>query len=53
MGTAGWLWFYDEDEDLVKDIAKLHRIDDVELVKKHYKEMLKNLKNEVENKKEN
>ena len=50
---AWWILFYgDEDEDLVTDIAKVHKIDR-ETVEKHYRKMLEDIKNEIKNKKEN
>lgn len=38
--------FGDKDKMIIEEIAKLHKLD-VELVEKHYKEMLENIENEV------
>ena len=46
MGMFGWFLFGKEDEVLVGEIAKIHKIDK-EIVEKHYKKMLENIKDEV------
>lgn len=46
MGSGGWLWFYSEDEALVNDIAKLHKLDR-KVVEKYYKQMLESIKNDT------
>ena len=51
MGTLGWLWFNDDDKDIIKDIAKLHKLPE-DLVEVSYKKMLEEIKNEVKNKEE-
>ena len=46
MSTLGWLWFNDDDKDIVKDIAKLHKLDEDD-VEEAYKKMIEDLqKNE-------
>ena len=50
MGAFGWLWFNDDDKDIIKDIAKLHKLPE-EVVETHYKEMMEAIKNEVKNEK--
>ena len=46
------LWFLtaigEKDTPIVEEIAKLHKVE-VEVVAKHYKEMLKNIEEEVKN----
>ena len=45
----GWMSFYffgEEDKVLVDEIAKVHKVDK-EIVEKHYKKMLDNIKDEV------
>ena len=45
----GWMSFYffgEEDKVLVDEIAKIHKVDK-EIVEKHYKKMLENIKDEV------
>lgn len=46
MGKSGWLWFNDDDKDIVKDIAKIHNLP-LERVEFAYKQMVEALKNEV------
>lgn len=46
MGSIWVLFFGEEDSVLVKEIAKIHKCD-VEIVEKHYKEMLEAIKDEV------
>lgn len=50
MGTLGWLWFNDDDKDIIKDIAKLHKLpeDKVEVA---YKKFIEDLKDEAEDEK--
>ena len=44
---ASWIWFFGEkDKVLIKEIAKEHKLD-VEVVEKHYKKMLEEIKNEL------
>ena len=45
----GWMSFYffgEEDKVLVDEIAKEHKVDK-EIVEKHYKKMLENIRDEV------
>ena len=42
----GLLFFNDEDKAIVKDIAKLHKLD-AEIVEVAYKEMIKKLSDEI------
>jgi hypothetical protein len=51
MGSGGWLWFYNEDKDIVKDISKIHKVN-ADLVEKHYKKMLEDIKNDTQKQKE-
>lgn len=45
---AGWLFFFGEkDLVLIEEIAKLHKVEK-EVVEKHYKEMLKAIKKDVQ-----
>ena len=46
MGWFGVFLFGREDEVLVGEIAKIHKVDK-EIVEKHYKKMLENIKDEV------
>lgn len=46
MGAWSFLLFGDKDKVLVEEIAKAHKVD-VEVVEKHYKEMLENIKKDV------
>lgn len=48
MGVLGLFFFGEADSVLVKEIAKEHKVP-VEVVEKHYKEMLEAVKNEVSN----
>lgn len=43
-----WLWesFGDKDHALIEEIAKTHKVD-VEVVAKHYKDMLEAIENEI------
>lgn len=47
MGSFGIWLFGEKDNQLVEEIAKLHKVD-VEIVKKHYEVMLEAIKDEVE-----
>jgi hypothetical protein len=50
---AWWILFYaDEDNDLVNDISKLHKVDRY-IVEKHYRKMLDSINDEIKNKKKN
>lgn len=42
----GPLFFNDDEKDIIKDIAKIYKTD-VNVVEKHYVEMVKAIKNEV------
>lgn len=45
---AGWLFFFGEkDLVLIEEIAKIHKVEK-EVVEKHYKEMLKAIKEDVQ-----
>lgn len=44
--TSGWLWFNDDDKDIIKDIAKLHKLPE-DVVEAGYKKLIEDLKNEV------
>lgn len=46
MGRSGWLFFNDEEKDIIKDIAKIYKVD-VEVVETHYADMVKAIKNEA------
>ena len=46
MGVWLLLAFGEKDKVLVEEIAKAHKVD-VEVVEKHYKEMLENIKKDV------
>ena len=48
MGVLGFLFFGEFDSELIKEIAKEHKVP-VEVVEKHYKEMLEAIKNETQN----
>lgn len=48
MGRLGLLWFNEDDMAIIKEIAKLHGVS-IDIVKPYYKEMLENIKYEVEN----
>lgn len=52
MGIFGWLFFNDDDNVVVDEIMKLHKIDKSkrEVLKKHYEDMLKKVAEDVENK---
>lgn len=39
--------FGDKDKMIIEEIAKLHKLE-IEVVEKHYKEMLEKIKNEAE-----
>lgn len=52
MGIFALFFFGEADELIVKDIAREHKFDE-EVVEKHYKKMLEEIKNEVENKEDN
>lgn len=47
MGSFGIWLFGEKDNQLVEEIAKLHKVD-VETVKKYYEVMLESIKNETE-----
>lgn len=49
MGIFGWLFFNDKDNVIIDEFMKLHKIDKskVEIVKKHYEEMLKKVAEDV------
>ena len=49
MGATWFFFFGEKDEVLVKEIAKTHNVSK-EVVEKHYKKMLEDVKNEVSNK---
>lgn len=46
MGFFFFQAYGEKDTAIVEEIAKLHKVD-VEVVAKHYKEMLEKIKNEV------
>ena len=46
MGWFGLYLFGEQDAVLVDEIAKAHKVDK-EIVEKHYKKMLENIKDEV------
>lgn len=46
MGWMGAFFFGENDSVLINEIAKNHKVDK-EIVEKHYKAMLENIKNEV------
>ena len=46
MGWFGVYLFGEKDAVLVDEIAKIHKVDK-EIVEKHYKKMLENIKDEV------
>ena len=46
MGWVGVWFFGEKDAVLVDEIAKAHKVDK-EIVEKHYKKMLENIKDEV------
>lgn len=46
MGAFGFLFFGEKDKVLVEEIAKAHKVD-VEVVEKHYKKMLEEIKKDV------
>lgn len=50
MGRAGWFFFGEADSIIIKDIAKEHKFD-VEVVKKHYEKMLKEIEDELHSEK--
>lgn len=49
MGIFGWLLFNDEDNVLIDEFMKLHKIDKSkrDIVKKDYEEMLKKVAEDV------
>jgi hypothetical protein len=47
MGGYWGFFFVEEDAVLVKEIAKIHKVDK-EIVEKYYKKMLEDIKNEVQ-----
>ena len=49
MGIFMGLLFFEQDEVLVKEIAKLHNVDE-EIVRKHYKTMLEGISDEIQHK---
>lgn len=54
MGIFGWLFFNDEDNVIIDELMKLHKIDKSkrDLVKVHYEKMLKDISedDEIKNK---
>ena len=46
MGSWAFFFFGEKDAVLVDEIAKAHKVDK-EIVEKHYKKMLENIKDEV------
>jgi len=49
--TMGWLWFSDDEKDIIKDIAKIRKFPE-DVVEVHYKKMIEEIENEVKDKKE-
>ena len=47
MGAGWFLFFGEKDSILIEEIAKLHKVEK-EVVEKHYKEMLKAIKEDVQ-----
>ena len=48
MGKGGFLFFGDEDNILIEEIAKLHKVDKA-IVKEHYHNMLEAIGDETQN----
>lgn len=49
MGAFMGFLFGEKDSVITEEISKIHKVDE-EIVKKHYKVMLENIQNEVQNK---